>query len=107
MFSDDVQLTFGLDKYAKLSVLRGKLNPTGDVALPTGVKIRELSVGKTYKYLGLIEAEGLDCSRSKKLILETHLKHLSLVWRSFLSGPCKVRATNSFCVPILWTYPLD
>ena len=101
MFSDDVRLTFGLDKCAKLSVLRGKLNPTGDVALPAGVKIRELSVGETYKYLGLFEAEGLDCSRSKKLILETYLKRLSLVWRSLLSGPRKVRATNSFCVPIL------
>jgi len=82
-------------------VLRGKLNPTGDVTLPAGVKIRELSVGETYKYLGIFEAEGLDCSRSKKLILETHLKHLSLVWKLYLSHPRKVRATNSFCVPIL------
>jgi len=101
MFSEDVRLTFGLDKCAKLSVLRGKLNPTGDVTLPAGVKIRELSVGETYKYLGVFEAEGLDCSRSKKLILETYLKHLSLVWKLYLIGPHKVRATNSFCVSIL------
>jgi len=40
-------------------------------------------------------------SRSKKLILETYLKHRSLVWKSYLSGLHKVRATNSFCVPIM------
>jgi len=76
MFSEDVQLTFRLDKCAKLSVLRGKLNPTGDVTLPAGVKIRELSIGETYKYLGIFEVKGLDCNRSKKLILETYLKSL-------------------------------
>ena len=73
-----------MDKCAKLSVLRGKLNATGDVTFPAGVKIRELPVGETYKYLGLFEAEGLDCSRSKKLILETYLKRLSLIWKSYL-----------------------
>ena len=77
MFSDDVGLTFGLDKCAKLSVLRGRLNPSVDVVLPAGVRIRELSVGEAYKYLGLFEAEGLDCSRSKKLIVETYLQRLS------------------------------
>jgi len=57
--SEDVQLTFGLDKCAKLSVLRGKLNPTGDVTLPAGVKIRELSVGKTYNTWASLKPKGL------------------------------------------------
>jgi len=35
------------------------------------------------------------------LILQEYLKHLSLIWKLSLSGPCKVRATNSFCVPVL------
>ena len=44
MFSADVGLTFGLDKCAKLSVVRGKLKPSGDAVLPTGINIRELLV---------------------------------------------------------------
>ena len=100
MFSADMGLTFGLDKCAKLSVVRGKLKPAGDAVLLAGINIGELSVGETYKYLGLFEAEGLDCSGSKT-ILEVYLKRLSLIWKSYLSGPRKVRATNSFCVPLL------
>ena len=100
MFSADVGLTFGLDKCAKLSVVRGKFKPAGDAVLPAGINIRELSVGETYKYLGLFEAEGLDCSGSKKTILEVYLKRLSL---SFLSGPRKVRATfvSHYCRMVL------
>ena len=79
MFSADVGLTFGLDKCAKLSVVRGKLKPSGDAVLPAGVNIRELLVGETYKYLGLFEAEGLDCGGSKRIILEAYLKLLSLI----------------------------
>ena len=90
MFSADVGLTFGLDKCAKLSVVRGKLTPSGDAVLPTGINIRELSVGETYKYLGLFEAEGLDCNGSKETILEAYFERLSLIWKSYLSGPRKV-----------------
>ena len=88
MFSADVGLIFGLDKCAKLSVVRGKLKPSSDVVFPAGVNIRELSVGEMYKYLGL-----------------------SLIWKSYLSGSRKVRATNLFCVLLLsynfWTDSLD
>ena len=109
LYMDDLKLFAGSD--ARLEVLLrtvhmfsddvGQLNPSVDVVLPAGVRIRELSVGEAYKYLGLFEAEGLDCSRSKKLIAETYLQRLSLIRKSYLSGPHKVRVTNSFCVPIL------
>ena len=82
-------------------MIRGRSKPSGDAVLPTGLNIRELSVGETYKYLGLFEAEGLDCCDSKERILEAYLNRLSLVWKSSLSGPRKARATNSFCVPLL------
>ena len=101
MFSDDVGLTFGLDKCAKFVVSRGKAKPSGDSQLDPECTIRELSVGETYKYLGFFEAGELECSVSKESILQVYLKRLSVIWKSLLSGPRKVRATNSFCVPVL------
>ena len=82
-------------------MVRGKLKPSGDVVLHAGVNIRKLSVGETYKHLHLFEAEGLFCGGSKRMILKAYLKKLFLIWKSYLSGPHKVRATNSFCVPLL------
>ena len=79
-------------------MVRGKLKPSGDAVLPAGINIRELSVGETYKYLGLFEAKGFDCNGSKKMILEAYLKRLSLIWKSYLSDPHKI---NSFYIPLL------
>jgi len=66
MFSDDVCLSFGLDKCAKLSVSRDKIGQLGPMTLSHDVDIRELNVGECYKYLGVFESEGLDCDESKR-----------------------------------------
>ena len=94
-------LSFGLDKCERCSVSRGKVVSFDDIPLPDGSSIRQLNVGETYKYLGFFEAEGLDCVKSKKLIVDSYHRRLRLVWNLLLSGPRKTRATNSFCVPLL------
>ena len=94
---------FVLDIYkcAKCSVVRGKVVSSSDVSLLDGSTIHHLGVGETYKYLGFFEAEGVDCVKSKKLIMDLYHHRLRLIWNSFLSGPRKTRATNSFYVPVL------
>jgi len=52
MFSDDVGLSFGLDKCAKVLVSRGKISGKGYILLDGESNIDELNVGETYKYLG-------------------------------------------------------
>ena len=101
MFSNDVRLSLGLDKCTRLSVRRGKIGLSGPLTLSPDVSIRELNTGRFYRYLGFFESEGLDCSGSKQILLEEYKRRLLLVWKSYLSGPRKVRATNSFCIPIL------
>ena len=101
MFSDDVRLSFGLDKCAKLSVSRGKIGLSGSLKLSHDVDICELNTGEFYKYLGFFESEGLNCSSSKQQLLKAYMKRLSLIWKSYLSGLRKARATNSFCIPLL------
>jgi len=41
IFSDDVGLSFGLDKCAKLSVTRGRIVPSSSIALSQEINIRE------------------------------------------------------------------
>ena len=101
MFSNDVCLTFGLDKCAKSSVVRGKVVSSDDVPLSDTCSIRVLGVGESYKYLGFYESDGLDCVKSKEMLTDLYNHRLKLVWSSLLSGPRKTRATNSFCVPLL------
>ena len=101
MFSDDVGLTFGMDKCAKLSVSRGKAVETDDLVVHDDFCIRELNTFEAYKYLGFFEREGTECDTTKKAIVNEYERRLTLVWKSYLSGPRKVRATNSLCVPIV------
>jgi len=101
MFSSDVGLSFGLDKCAKLSICRGKAVAMGNMAISSEVNIRELDTGETYKYLGFCESEGIDHAVSKQHLITEYSRRLTLVWKSLLTGPRKVRATNSFCVPLL------
>ena len=74
MFSDDMRLSLGLDKCAKLPVTRGKIGLSGPLKLSHDVDIRELNTGEFYKYLGFFESEGLDCGGSKQQLLKAYMK---------------------------------
>jgi len=74
LFSDDVGLSFGIEKWAKLSVSRSKVNLSGGIALSPTVDVREINSGEVYKYLAFFEAEGLDCQNSKNQIMEIYTK---------------------------------
>jgi len=78
---------------------RGKIVLSDDIPLSDDCSIHVLGVGETYKYLGFHEAEGLDCAKSKDLLINSYYHRLKLVWNSLLSRPRKTRATNSFCAP--------
>ena len=54
-FSDDIGMTFGLDKCAKATFTRGKLKSTSSIEPDIYTKIKELDQEATYKYLGIEE----------------------------------------------------
>ena len=78
-------LIWNLDfkKYAKITFKRGKLTFSQNLAIDTNREIQELEQGKTYKYLGIEESEGIhqqmkerlkqEYSRRLRMILKTEL----------------------------------
>ena len=58
-FSDDINMEFGLEKCAKITFKRGKLTHFQNLVIDTNKDIQELEQGKTYKYLGIEEIEGI------------------------------------------------
>ena len=67
-FSDDIGMEFGLDKCAKASFVKGKLNRTTAAELDIDTAIRELDQDETYKYLGIDEGNGIQHSNMKEKI---------------------------------------
>ena len=55
---DDIDIEFGLDKFAKIVLKRGKLVQSQNIVLEFYRVIQELEQGKTHKYLGTEKSEG-------------------------------------------------
>ena len=98
-FSDDIQMSFGFEKCAKLSVREGRPSSTGPVFSLDA--IGELSYGQTYRYLGFPETGGVDHDACKAAITGELRNRFQMIWKSFLHGRFKVMVTNAFCIPLL------
>ena len=58
--NNDIGMEFGLDKCAKASFARGKLQKTSSINLDIDTAIVDLDPEGTYKYLGVNEGEGIN-----------------------------------------------
>ena len=65
-FSDDIGMTFGLEKCVKVTFIRGKLKYTSSIVLDTDTKIKELDQEETYKYSGIEEGGGIQHEKMKQ-----------------------------------------
>ena len=59
IFSDDINMEFGLEKCAKITFKRGKLTHLHNLVINTNRDIQELEQGKTCKCLEIEETEGI------------------------------------------------
>ena len=66
-FSDDIQMEFGLDKYAKATIFCGKLKAK-NITLDTTTVIKDLEPEDNYKHLGVTEGDGIQHSSMRKRI---------------------------------------
>ena len=64
-FSDDIGMTFGLDKCTKSTFIRRKPKHTSSILLDMDTQIQELDQGETYKYLGIEECNGIQLVKMK------------------------------------------
>ena len=60
-------MEFGLEKCAKITFKRGKLTNSQNLMIDTNREIQELEQGKTHKYLGIEESEGIQHQQMKEI----------------------------------------
>ena len=65
-FSDDIHMDIGLEKCAKITFKTGKLIHSQNLVTDINRHIQELEQGKTYKYLGTEESEGIQQQQMKE-----------------------------------------
>ena len=57
IFSNDIKMEFGINKYAILVLKRGKVVKSEGIKLPEDKVIRSLREDEEYKYLGILRAD--------------------------------------------------
>ena len=85
-FSDDIGMTFGLEKCAKASFKKGKLAPTGNIEINDNTAKQELNQEEAYKYLGVDESDGIQHSKMKEKIRKEYNRRVRLILRTELTG---------------------
>jgi hypothetical protein len=64
-FSDDIHMEFGLEKCAKITFKKGKLIHLQNLGIDINREIQQPEQGKTYKYFGIEEGEGIQHQQMK------------------------------------------
>ena len=74
IYSQDIGMEFGIEKYAMLVMKSGKRHLTDGMELPSQDKIRTLGEKETYKYLGILEADTTKQEEMKDKIKKEYLR---------------------------------
>ena len=99
MFTD-IGFEWGLQKCAAVEVNRGKLTEGGNLTVSKEESIQIMSKDDHYKFLGTVEnSKQLDELITQTLSQE-YIRRLSVIWTSDISIPRKIRATNTFAIPL-------
>ena len=91
-------MEFGLDKCAKLVFKEGRLVHLQNLVIGINREIQELEQGKTYKYFGIEEIEGI--LQQLKVNLKTqYTSRLSVILKSELNAKNKITAIGALTIP--------
>ena len=101
IFSDDIRMEFGIKKCGVLVMKKGKHVRSEGIEIRSGEKIKEIDLEKGYKYLGILEADGIKDKCMKENFRLEYLRRLKKILKSKLNSKNTITAINSRAVSII------
>ena len=83
-FTIDIDMKFGLDKYAYIDIEWGVQKSQGTKLSINGTDIEELDSGETYTCLGQDEDMGFKGELNKQRVTKEYLRRVRQIWNSEL-----------------------
>ena len=96
-----IGIEFGIEKCAILVMESGKRHLTGGMELPNQDKIRTLAENKTYKYLGILDADTIKQVEMKDKIQKEYLRITRKLLETKLSSRNLINGINTWAVPLV------
>ena len=86
MFSNDLGMEFGVEKCAVLTMKKGKMANSDGIALPNKTTMKGLKEGDSYKYLGVIQADGMEHHEMKETFKTEYYRQVRKTLKTKLNG---------------------
>ena len=100
VFSDEIEMEFGLEKCAMLVMEKGKIVKSVGIEFPDRKVIKSLQEGKSYKYLGIFEADKFLEEKMKLNVSKEYIRRIRKILKSKLNGGNLVRGVNTWAVSL-------
>jgi len=100
-FSDDIHMEFGVEKCDKIAFKRGRLVHWQNLVIDIYREIQEVEQGKTYKYLGIEENEGVQHQQMKEKLKQEYSRRLRMILKCELNTRDKITAIGALAVRVL------
>ena len=100
IFSQDIRMSFGLDKCSVLEMRRGRQVGSTGIDLPDDIHIREVE-DEGYKYLGILQLDKTLNAKMKTKITSEYVKRVKKLCRSKLNGGNLISSINAWAVSLL------
>jgi hypothetical protein len=93
-------MEFGLEKCAKIAFERGKLVHSQNLVIDINRETQELEQGKTCKYLGIEESEGIQHQQMKERLKQEYSRRIRKILKSELNARNKITAIGALAVGV-------
>ena len=101
IYRQDIGIEFGREKCSMLVMKSGKRHMSDGMELPNHDKIRTLGENKTYKYLGILQADNIKQVQMKDNIRKEYLRRTRKLLETKLSGRNLIKEINTWAVPLV------
>lgn len=98
-FSEDIGMSFGLEKCATVNVKRGKMSEEENIVLSDGREVASLRTEDRYKYLGIQQTYEIRHKENKEDTKNELLRRVRKILKSHLSAKNKLMAINIWAIP--------
>jgi hypothetical protein len=99
-FSNDIGMSFGIDKCKMQSICRGYYEHL-EYITQEGEIIKNLNKGEFYKYLGINQSNHIQHSIIKENLEKQFYLRIKSILKSKLNGNNLIKAVNTYAVPLL------
>ena len=107
VFSNDIETEFGMEKCAVMTIKKGKMANSDGIALPNKTTMKGLKEGDSYKYLGVIQADGMKQHEMKEKVKTEYYRRLRKVPETKLNGGNIITGINTWAISLLRLEQMD